>query len=238
MQLHLTFSGNINLPIAYRSIQQGMIYRALSEADSDYSRYIHDEGQIYQKKYKLFTFGPLKGRYVIEGRKNIIFTDGASMEIRSVDERFIRLLAKSMPEGAMIRLGQNDVKVIRSEMTDYHLLVPRASVRLVAPMTVHITLDDGFTRFFEPDEPEYLQAVLRNARRKWASLHGTEDGFLLNIEPLPGKKRMEKTIYKQTYITAFYGDYQLSGSPDVIELLYQSGLGAKSSQGFGMFDVK
>lgn len=238
MQLHLTFSGNINLPIAYRAIQQGMIYHALSESAPDFSNYMHQQGQVYQnKKFKLFAFGPLKGRYAIEG-KTIIFADGASMEIRSVDERFIRLLAKSMPEGAMIRLGQNDVKVIRSEMTDYHLLVPRASIRLVGPMTVHITLDDGFTRFFEPDEPEYLQAVLRNARRKWAGLHGTEDGFLLNIEPLPGKKRMEKTIYKQTYITAFYGDYQLSGSPNVIDLLYQSGLGAKSSQGFGMFDVK
>lgn len=237
MQLHLTFGGNINLPIAYRSIQQGMIYRALSEADSDYSRYIHDEGQIYQKKYKLFTFGPLKGRYVIEG-KNIIFTDGASMEIRSVDEKFIRLLAQSMPKGMPIRLGQNDVQIIRSEVTDHHLLVPRASVRLVAPMTVHITLDDGFTRFFEPDEPEYLQAVLRNARRKWASLHGTEDGFELSIEPLPGRKRMEKTIYKQSYITAFYGDYHLSGSSDAIDMLYNSGLGAKSSQGFGMFQLK
>lgn len=237
MQLHLSFSGSINLPIAYRSIQQGMIYRALSEADSDYSRYIHDEGQIYQKKYKLFTFGPLKGRYMIEG-KNIIFTDGASMEIRSVDEKFISLLAQSMPVGALIKLGQNDVQVIRSEVTDHHLLVPRASVRLVAPMTVHITLDDGYTRFFEPDEPEYLQAVLRNAKRKWASLHRTEEGFELSIEPLPGKKRMEKTLFRQTYITAFYGDYLLFGSPNVIDLLYESGLGAKSSQGFGMFDVK
>jgi len=237
MQLHLTFSGNINLPIAYRSIQQGMIYRVLSEADPDYSRYIHDEGQVYQKKYKLFTFGPLKGRYVIE-EKNIIFTDGTSMEIRSVDEKFIRLLAKSVSEGALIRLGQNDAKVIRSEVTDHHLLVPKASIRLIAPMTVHVTEEDGFTRFFAPDEPEYLQAVVRNARRKWASLHGTEDGFSLSIEPLPGRKRMEKTIYKQTYITAFYGDYHLSGSPAAIDMLYQSGLGAKSSQGFGMFDVK
>lgn len=238
MQLHLGFSGNINLPIAYRAIQQGMIYRALSESAPDYSHYMHEEGLTYQnKKFKLFVFGPLKGRYMIEG-KNIIFPDGASMEIRSVDERFIRLLAKSMPEGAMIRLGQNDVKVIRSEMTDYHLLVPRASIRLVAPMTVHITLDDGFTLFFEPDEPEYLQAILRNARRKWAILHGTEDGFELSIEPLPGRKRMEKTIYKQSYITAFYGDYHLSGSPDAIDMLYNSGLGAKSSQGFGMFQLK
>ena len=43
------------------------------------------------------------------------------------------------------------------------------------------------------------------------------------------------TLYKTTRITGWHGRFRLSGSPEMLDLLFHSGLGAKNSQGFGMF---
>ena len=238
MQLHLTFKGSeISLPIAYRSIVQGMLYHALKE-DSDYSGFVHDHGSMADnRKFKGFTFSPLSGTYSVRG-KFICFGSEIHLEVRSVNERFIELLARALPVGKRVLLGRNEAEIIQSRATDHHLLLPEAGVRLISPMIAYVTEPDGSTRFFSPEDSEYLSAVEQNARRKWESLIGTE-GFDFHIEPI-GKTaiRKEVTSFKQTYLTAWYGEYRLSGNPEAIDLLYQTGLGAKSSQGFGMFSLR
>lgn len=46
------------------------------------------------------------------------------------------------------------------------------------------------------------------------------------------------TKFKDTYITAWRGDYILEGSKEYINFLYYTGLGAKNSEGFGMFSIQ
>ena len=38
-------------------------------------------------------------------------------------------------------------------------------------------------------------------------------------------------------ISGWYGEYYLVGKRKYLDFLYQTGLGSKNSQGFGMFDV-
>ena len=45
------------------------------------------------------------------------------------------------------------------------------------------------------------------------------------------------TRYKGILITAWYGTYQLTGERKYLDFLYQTGLGAKNAQGFGMFEI-
>jgi len=238
MQLHLTFKGsNVSLPIAYRSIVQGMIYHALQE-DSGYSDFVHNCGFIADRRqFKGFTFGPLGGAYHIQG-KYICFDKEFSLEIRSIDRRMIEILSCSLATGRTVSLGKNTVEIIGSRVTDYRLLLPQAGIRLISPMTAYVTEADGSTRFFSPEESGYLRAVEQNARRKWESFVAAET-FDFHIEPIQKAHfRKEATSFKQTYITAWYGEYRIYGMPEAIDLMYQVGLGAKSSQGFGMFDLR
>lgn len=237
MQLHLTMKGtDITLPIAYRSILQGMIYHSLT-SDRAYSDFLHDQGRLDEKRrYKGFTFSPLKGTYRIKG-KYICFPGTASFEIRSADDRLIALLAEALSVGKSVSLGKNSAELIQSRATDYRLLVPAAGIKMISPMVAYYTEADGTTRYLSPHDPEYLHAIKLNARRKWNSFSNPGE-FLLDIEPIkefPVSK--EVTSFKQTYITAWYGAYRMSGTPEVMDFLYQTGLGAKSSQGFGMFDL-
>jgi len=44
------------------------------------------------------------------------------------------------------------------------------------------------------------------------------------------------TVFKGTRITAWNGIYEIVCPPDYLKFLYDAGIGAKNSQGFGMFE--
>ncbi|MGN0794971.1 MAG: CRISPR-associated endoribonuclease Cas6 [Aristaeellaceae bacterium] len=238
MQLHMVLTApKIILPVSYRHLIHGMIYRALS-VDAKLSGRLHNRGYAGGKRvFKHFTFGQLEGRYrVQEGW--IIFTGKAALEIRSSDAELMELLAQQLFAGRRIWLGENSMEIANSTMTDWHLLVPDTEIRMRSPAVAHITLSDGHTRFFSPDEGAYYTALVRNAERKWSSFGGTKERFALQITP-KGNEVYKKQItrFKHTCITGWQGHFRLSGMPEVVDMLYQLGLGEKSSQGFGMFDA-
>ncbi|MEM3509653.1 MAG: CRISPR-associated endoribonuclease Cas6, partial [Nitrososphaerota archaeon] len=61
----------------------------------------------------------------------------------------------------------------------------------------------------------------------------------LEIEPYKFSLEQNKKIvyFKNTIIECFSGIYKLTGSQELIYATYDAGLGAKSSEGFGMWDV-
>ena len=54
-----------------------------------------------------------------------------------------------------------------------------------------------------------------------------------------GDKFPKKMVirYQGVLITAWYGTHKLSGERKYLDFLYQTGLGAKNAQGFGMFEI-
>lgn len=238
MQLCLSFrADSVNLPIAYRSIQHGLIYHTLSE-DADFATQLHNNGhQTEDRSYKHFTFSPFCGDYSISN-KRIVFQQELSMEIRSSDPRFILTLSESLTEGKTVQLGSQNAVISHSAVSDRHVLQPEVDIQTISPLVVYQTLDDGHTVFLSPTEETFLNSLVHNAQRKWRSSGGTDADFRLSVTPLPNQQfRKVPTAFKTTFITGWQGRFHLSGNPQVIDMLYQIGLGAKSSQGFGMFLV-
>lgn len=238
MQLHIQFRGSqVDLPIAYRHVQQGLVYHALA-GDADFATQLHEEGRLARERsFKLFTFSPFGGVYAIAG-KRIIFRDTLTMEVRSTDGYLIRQMAGALAVGSMQQLAGNPVEVVSVRMADERLLTPAAAVQTLSPVVVYQTLEGGKTRFFAPTESEFAVGVVRNARRKWQSLHGEDAPFALTVDVLPeAPPRKVPTTFKGTFITGWNCRLRLTGLPEVLDMLYQTGLGAKSSQGFGMFRV-
>ena len=78
-------SDSLILPVNYSNMIQGMIYSLISD-DSAYAEAVHDHGfQFEERKYKLFTFGPLKGRSRYADKK-LYFSSNLQLEIRFVDD--------------------------------------------------------------------------------------------------------------------------------------------------------
>lgn len=238
MQLHITFKNkNTVLPIAYRYFVQSMIYNAM-ESDSDFSRFIHDDGYMNEERsFKLFTFSPLKGNYLVKDKK-ITFSDNFLLEIRAFEPMIIQHLICALKKGNEVNIGRNNLIVENCVLNDKIIYQPSIKIKTVSPVTAYVTRNYTNRVYFSPEDNDFNQLIVNNAKRKWLGAGKSEEEFNLSIkliDKIPLKK--EVTMYKKSYITAWHGGFALEGNPEVINFLYNTGLGSKNSQGFGLFEL-
>lgn len=238
MQITIRLKGNgIVLPIAANESIQGLLYKAISD-DPRYSNRVHNEGLSFQgRKYKLFTFGDAEGQYRVFGG-TIEYPNGLNLTVRSVDPYFIQLLFSYFTRHSEVRLGNNTVTVESADLSDDRVFDDRILIRTRSPITAYVTEENGHTTYFAPDDGRFYDSIVSNARRKWSSFYGSEEGFSLKIFGTDSKYIKRATRFKSTYITAWHGSFILEAPPRVLDFLYNTGIGSKNSQGFGMFDIK
>lgn len=238
MQIAVQLIGeNIVLPIASNESIQGLLYKAISE-DFSYSSKMHEEGNRYSgRKYKLFTFGEPEGRYTVQGTE-IVYLNGIRLTVRSVDPYFIQLLFSYFTKHEQIQLGNQTLKVGKTEINDERIFEERIVIRTLSPITAYVTEEDGHTVYYSPNDEKFYESLITNARRKWGSAFGPTEAPSLSIRSSSNGRYIKRaTRFKSTYITAWHGTFVLEGSPKMLDFLYQTGLGSKNSQGFGMFEV-
>lgn len=236
MQLLLTLQCEmLRLPLAYGRLVQGMLYHG-GRTEEGHSAFLHDVGYRAEgRSFRLFTFGQLTGPHSVSGRE-IVFWDRVELEIRSTDARFIQSLLGSFVPGRELWLGENAVTVQDCALSDRHILEEHITIQTLSPITVYHSELDGHTLYFSPEDPRFAHGVEQNARRKWQSYHGSGEPPAFSFR-VPAGEQCRKTVttYQGIYITGWNGRFELEGAPMMLDFLYQTGLGAKNAQGFGMF---
>lgn len=238
MQITIQLIGeHISLPIASSESIQGLLYKAISE-DRSYSTKVHEEGRCFDgRKYKLFTFGEPEGRYMIQGTE-IVYLNGMRLRVRSLDPYFIQLLFAYFTKHEQVWIGNNNVKVGKVTLNDDRIFEDRIVIRTLSPITAYVTGEDGHTVYYSPKDDNFYNSLITNAKRKWGSVYGDAEVPTLCIRGVEDARYIKRaTRFKSTYITAWHGTFVLEGAPQILDFLYQVGLGSKNSQGFGMFEV-
>ena len=175
------------LPIAYQQLTQGALYAAWR---GSYPQ-LHDEGFAGDgQTFRLFTFGPLEGRYRVQGNE-ITFTGLVQLEVRSPVEDLLYALGKS--------------------------------------------LTGAKTLFLRPDDDAFAAQLIANTAHKLAACRSTADPSVTLCPMGTRLPRKRVTQFKGIYLTGWDGDFLLDGNPETLCLLYQTGLGDRNSQGFGIF---
>lgn len=240
MQLHVSHKINseLALPINYHHILQSVIYHALSDGN-DYTRQVHDYGyENGKRRYKLFQFSLLNGKYRIE-QKRIIFSEKVSFEIRSVDGMLIQTLSEYFRQNG-IRYGEQHFDEIDIRIEDKSIERSDVIIKMKTPVTVHTT--DKLTKktyFFRPDQERFNELVNDNFKRKYQAYTGIVPADNISFEPVAFREKDKYvTRYKNFYISGWFGVYRLAGERKYLDFLYQTGLGDRNSQGFGMFEIK
>lgn len=244
MQLLVTheLDEELVLPLNYHHILQAIIYKGLENSDECYKEhfhdFLHDKGFSHgSRSYKLFTFSLLKGKYEIENRK-IIFRDQISFEVRCPDIFVIKRLAEGFSERG-INYGDVHVTRVKTFLRDWTVEENIILAEMVTPVCVYSTdSETKKTHFYNPAEPEFGELVNENFIRKYMAYYGVEPESDVVLEPV---RVMEKdkfvTNYKGFYISGWRGIYRLYGERKYLDFLYQTGLGSRNSQGFGMFNL-
>lgn len=243
MRIKIQFTAHkpLILPIEYNHIVQGFIYAHLEPV---LRKQIHEKGYLYEnRQFRLFTFSRIEGKYRIEG-KNFILSPPFSFIIASPITEILQDVAENLMKGMEARFGSETAYLEAITVESAPDFGIDARIKMLSPMTVYSTLQKGDgtkkTYYYAPQEEDFSLLIKENLRKKYALVHQKElpSDFDFVIEPLNVTPRNQKVImYKGTVIKGWTGIYRLRGEADVIKLSYDTGLGSKNSQGFGVWEA-
>lgn len=233
LRVTLRTSQPVVLPLAYNELVQGLLYHCWR----DRFPHLHDEGFAEGRPLRLFTFGPITGRSSVDRERRTIRFDGPmSFEVRTSIEDLLDELATQLAKRGAARIGAHELCVANLEAIDRLIFPRQARIQTVSPVVCYRTLEDGHTQPYAPTDEGWIDLVRMNAQRKAEALALGCDNEL-QVIPLAETLRKRVTRFKGTYVTGWVGSFAIACDPVLLAALYSCGLGSKSSQGFGMFNI-
>ncbi len=234
MQIILTMCApdGLRIPFNYNHQLQSAIYAKLAEAGA--SDFYHDGGFRSAHSYKAFVFGALNGRHTVAER-HFVFDGEITLEIRSPFFDFCDAVQRSAELSPCIKLFDTVLEIHDISVGNRHFTDGEYRFRTNSPVCVFRTEPDGNTTYFSPDSPDFTEYLLLNFRNKFAAITGKDAPEIVISPQLRQRKIVTK--FKDTWVNGWKGNYKISGSGQALEFLYNTGLGAKNSQGFGLLDV-
>jgi len=240
--IEMSFNNELTVPIDYNYILHEMILNCMGE--EGYKNSIYDKRYKYKNKnYKLFTFSKLFGRFEMDKENGTItYFDRANFTVSSPDYTFLNYLINSVLQNSDFKIGWNDIKIKKIENTHVHL-GSCEKIYTKSPIVAYKTLEDDKrkrTLYYSPYEEEFQMILKENLVNKYKAIHGCEpEESDFSIKVLDTKKPKSSSInYQGHIIKGWNGEFLLEGSPELLQIAYDTGLGSKNSQGFGCIEVK
>ncbi len=237
------YAPSITIPVAYHHQVQGLIYSFLRDGGGEA---LHDESLDFgMRHYKLFTFSSLRGGKFINSRKSLYFDSSVYIDIRSVRSEFCDALLKGLNSERSIELFGQPLSIHSIQTNDVPITNSKIHIKMLSPLTLHRTTEDGYTEYINPLDSDFSKEINRNFIRKYYAFTGQKNSAEITIKPraiggqdryLTLYKKAKNAAEKDIYITGWRGEYELSGRPEYLNFLYYCGLGARNSDGFGMFE--
>lgn len=252
MRLTVTFQNpepesEVKLPLHYNYTLQSFIYRHISD---HLAGFLHNKGYRYERRvFRLFTFSRILGKFRIEKKnEKIVFTGPVKLQISSPLDDFLQQFAETLARAGEVSINNNPLVVASIEVhfpppcTFPHL------IKMLSAVTVYSTLFTGEgkkkTYYYSPFEKEFSSLLQKNIFKKYVSFYDRKPASgNFALSPVRVNKKSEKIIKytpgeaPPTIIKGWMGVYKLEGNPELIRFSYDVGLGAKNSQGFGMFEI-
>jgi CRISPR-associated endoribonuclease Cas6 len=225
------------VPLQYNELLQAALYHSISP---ELSSFLHDQGFLLGKRsFKLFTFSRLLGQRVRQGNQ-LIFASPVTFQVASPLAKFIRELASALLTRGHLTIGMSQFAVRGVEFPKEPAITSPLRVNMLGPLTVYSTLhtSDGHrkTYYYSPQEREFARLVDGNLKRKALLLSQRAFKTEVSVEPA-GKVRETVVLFKRTVVKGWVGSFSLKGPETLLRIGYDTGLGSKNCQGFGMFEV-
>ncbi|RMA93079.1 CRISPR-associated endoribonuclease Cas6 [Hydrogenothermus marinus] len=228
----------ISLPIHHNEIIQAMLYKSLP---SSIAKYLHDTGFFFNgRKFKLFTFSKIYTEKFIIKDEEIFYKTPITIFISSAIEDIGLNWGENFLKKDIVNLGKNKLFLEEIQILKKPDLKETNIIKTLSPITVYKTLTkDGkkFTQYYRPTDLEFKQLIKENIKKKYSILTGMNiDDFEFDIK-LISKFREVPLKYKNFFIKGIEGKFKINIDPVIFNAIYDSGLGAKNSQGFGMIEI-
>ncbi|WP_018963750.1 CRISPR-associated endoribonuclease Cas6 [Coprothermobacter platensis] len=238
----------ITLPLQYLYSIHKLVYQMFTP---ETARLIYIDGFPYgNKKLKLFSYSRiLEHGKVNKEKREISFDKTMTFYFSSSLLPLVEDFVQNAFTKEEIRLGGNNILLTQCEIMPDPPAKQKITIRMESPLTVYDSFSKNgkvFTHYYAPVDSQAKILVEENAKSKYAatqvalgnSIH--ENAFNdmhLSIEPKHFNIIRDKKLvyFKGKVIEGYTGYYLLQGNPELIKITYDCGLGASTSQGFGVW---
>jgi len=224
----------LRLNYAHFKTLQGLAYRLMGYNEA-LAAEVHDRRYPDRKVYKFFCFTDLGGRYLNDKKnKKLIYSSSFTWELRSADDRIIDAAERYVLSHRTVEISGQACEIISYETQQKHIRRDTLSVVMNTPVVVYHTEPSGFIRYYHPFEDAFYDAVIKNIGNKYESFYEKPlpcDVMIQCTDPSDRDKCV--THYEESVLTAWYGEYRITASPEALDFIWHTGLGGKNSMGFG-----
>lgn len=235
IKVDLSLKSNI-LPADYHPAFVSLIKHSLNEFSKElYSKY-YEKNNFTQKN---FTFALALSKPVFNGEKIRLETTDASMTLHTSEppdgidlyNSFIKQTGKAYPLPF-----ENSVTIKKVSLSNHRKISSgEIIIKMRSPLLVrkHEDKKDFYMAFNHEDFQKYFFMSVSKLLSSIYNIEINENSVF--IEPVSARKTVVSTFGSK--ITGNIGTYRLKAAPELLNILCQTGLGSRRSQGFGCFDV-
>lgn len=221
----------------YRSIFMGLIKSVFMKYDSILFTRLYGTEEQKIKVNKPFTFSVWFPHYKGIERNKILCGNKISLLFSSDEETLVIAFYNGLREKRKITIGENHP--ITFDLEHIHLLplkminTNKVVFKTISPVLVN---DKGSNLdYLSPAKPEFAKAF-KSLIVLQAGAFGipcTEEDINFEINQM---KKLPLSHYNQT-MTSWLGEFVLEAPANVLQLVYDTGIGVRRSQGFGMLEI-
>lgn len=235
------------IPLNYQYECSAVIYKILSKSNEAYSSWLHDNGfRMEGFQFKLFTFSRLHiTKWKIQGAFLQILSDCVEWEISFLPERSTQEFIQGLFKEQTFELGNKDAKVKFTvqnvELITTPVFTETVQFESMSPICLNFKREDGGYDYLSPDHSAALDLIKQNLLNKYKAFTNKDfdtDTFIFDFKVLSKPKSALITIKANTpeesKVRGYLCKFQITAPLQLINIMYECGIGGKNSIGFGM----
>lgn len=251
MRFHLTFflDQKIFIPFSYQYFVSSWIYKVLQSGDSEFARFLHNEGIEYKgKSYKAFVFSQLTAnRFKVIQRKGLLFEGYIYLKVASPLKEFNTAFLSGVYD-VPLRMQEKELYLHNVSVERLPSFEREMNYELLSPV-VFAYKNDQKLKYGHPLQQSFYQGISQSTINRYLAicyykkLKTDEQANRLSIEFInPEQFSIRKSAklidYKGKKIKGYQWPVRIEASNELHEFIYLCGVSQYVNQGFGMLGLK
>ncbi|SHE69573.1 CRISPR-associated protein, Cas6 family [Seinonella peptonophila] len=232
-----------SLPYSLNYAVSSYLYRCITLVDPKLGTWLHQEGLKYHgRTFKPIVFSRLRFASRRNRTTHMEVQGHVTFQVDSINPQIIRRLMEGMWKLGEFQLLDLHLPLQSIQVMKAITFSEKMRYRSISPIVVPLQIE-GKLHFCHPLESDFYDQ-LRKSVANWYFLKWheriSEDTFirlrLLDPEKFQLRKAATLLEYKEKKIKGYEIPLYVEAPPRVQQVLYESGAGSLSSQGFGMLE--
>ena len=244
--------GNI-LPLNYQYELSAFIYKAIAQADRDYSLWLHENGfKLFGRPFKLFAFSNLLiPQYKIDKEHGRIRIECDRIEwlVSFLPETSTEKFAFGLFSEQVFQIGDRksavQFRIERIELIPTPVFQSTMEFRTLSPVCIPFKGEgERYPTYLSPEAPEASGIILNNLQSKYHTFYGKpyekefDFRFEVTSRPKPKLITIKTGTPEASNIRGFMFDFRMKAPEELMRIVLDAGLCEKNSMGFGMVEVE